>query len=49
MSVPVPAVLPIAGVATPDAAGVHAQMRGVTRTYAGIDGQPGVHALAATD
>ena len=49
MSVPVPAVLPIAGVATPDAAGVHAQMRGVTRTYAGVDGQPGVQALAATD
>jgi NitT/TauT family transport system ATP-binding protein len=49
VSVPVPAVLPIAGVATPDAAGVHAQMRGVTRTYAGVDGQSSVQALAATD
>ncbi|MET0187269.1 MAG: ABC transporter ATP-binding protein [Achromobacter sp.] len=43
------AVVPIAGVAAPDAAGVHAQMRGVTRTYAGVDGQSSVQALAATD
>jgi NitT/TauT family transport system ATP-binding protein len=49
VSVPLSAVLPIAGVSTPDAVGVHAQMRGVTRTYADVDGQPGVQALAATD
>ncbi len=29
--------------------GVHAEMRGVTRVYAGLGGQSGVHALASTD
>ena len=49
MSVALPAVSSPDDSLTPDAADVHAQMRGVTRIYAGIGGQSGVQALAATD